>query len=904
MPTLCVPPLDAKPWPTLGPELCDWIEAYLVYGPGPLAGQPYVVEPEFRAQLYRLYEVHPRGADRARRRRFKRGVLSLRKGTAKALSIDTPILTTSGWSTMGDLVVGDVVFDAAGRPTTVVGASEVFEGHDCYRVKFNDGAALVADAGHRWAVREWVGGGRKYVDRLVTTAELAESVRVDRPLTTGRTKATRPGVARWRVGATPCLATPNVSVPIDPYLLGYWLGDGASAGSVITAHEGDLDNLSAAAAAAGHPLGKVYRRGAAVQVSPAGLRSLLLAENLLGARREGLKRVPRRYLHAGTEQRRAILQGLMDSDGTIGKDGACAFTSTSEGLSRDVAELARSLGLKPTVRPGRARLKGRDVGEVWRVHFAAHVPDAVFRLPRKAARLRAIPDRVAYSKVRTVVAVERTLSVPTRCIAVDSPDHLFLAGRELVPTHNSEKAAIITCAEAHPEAPVRCDGFRRQGSVWVPVGRGVVEPYIPMVAYTEEQSEDLAYGAVRRILSESAVSDRFDIGLDRVLVLDDRGREAGKISALAGSPNARDGARTTFQHLDETHRMTSARLRSAYSTMGENLFKRVDADPWMLETTTVGEAGQGSIAETTHDYAEQIAAGLVKNPQMFFFHRQATELDPDAEVTPAVVREKLLEASGPAAVWSGDIDGLVDRYFEPDTDRAYFERVWFNVWRRGGAQAFDVRRWRDLALEPLGIEPGRAVVLAFDGSYNRDATVLRAVDIDRWHYHTVGVWERAPTDPDDWEVDQPEVDQALAAAMKRWDVWRLYADPHRWGQWLDQWAGEYGSKRIVKWDTTKYVAMAEATRLYARALAKGEFTHDGDPQIETHIGNARRRTVKMPPADDEDQEPLWVPVKEYRHSPRRIDGAITDILGAVGRLEAIAAGVKSKKKKGRRAAGF
>lgn len=549
MPTLCVPPLDAKPWPTLGPELCDWIEANLVYGPGPLVGQPYVVEPEFRAQLYRIYEVEPRGAERPGRRRFKRGVLSLRKGTAK-----------------------------------------------------------------------------------------------------------------------------------------------------------------------------------------------------------------------------------------------------------------------------------------------------------------------------------------------------------------SEKAALIAIAESHPEAPVRCDGFRRQGSAWVPVGRGVVEPYIPMVAYTEEQSEELAYGAVRRILSESSVSDRYDIGLDRVLVLDDRGREAGKIVALAGSPAARDGARTTFQHFDETHRMTSARLRGAYSTMGENLFKRVDADPWALETTTVGEAGQGSIAETTHDYAEQIAAGLVDNPKMFFFHRQATELDPDAEVTPAAVREKLLEASGPAAVWSGDIDALVARYFEPDTDRAYFERVWWNIWRKGGAQAFDVRRWRDLALE-VGIEPGRAVVLAFDGSYNRDATVLRAVDVDQWHYCTVGVWERAPTDPDDWEVDQSEVDQALAAAMKRWDVWRLYADPHRWGQWLDQWAGEYGAKRIVKWDTTKYVAMAEATRLYARALAKGEFTHDGDPQIETHIGNARRRTVKMPPADDEDQEPLWVPVKEYRHSPRRIDGAITDILGAVGRLEAVAAGVKSKKK-GRRAAGF
>lgn len=469
-------------------------------------------------------------------------------------------------------------------------------------------------------------------------------------------------------------------------------------------------------------------------------------------------------------------------------------------------------------------------------------------------------------------------------------------------TAKSEKAAIIAACELHPDAPVRCDGFRREGKLWVPVGRGVLSPYIPMVAYTEEQSEDLAYGALRTILGDSDEADRFDIGLDRILVLDDAGREAGKAVALAGSPNARDGARTTHQHFDETHRMATARLRNAFSTMGENLYKRIDADPWQLETTTAGESGEGSIAETTHEFAEEIAAGNVPNPRMFFFHRQATEPDPDVEVTRDVVREKLLEASGPAASWSADIDGLVDRYFDPDTDRPYYERVWWNIWRKGGRQAFDVATWRALGDGPK-IAPKRAVVLSFDGSYSHDATVLRAIDVDRWHYETVGIWERSPTDPADWEVDRVEVDQALEGAWKRWNVWRLYADPHRWGPWLDHWAGTYGARSIVKWDTTKYLAMAQATRLYVRGMAAGEFTHDHDPRVEAHIGNARRRTVQIPKADDEDQEPLWVPVKESRHSPRRIDGAVTDIIGAVARHEAVAAGIKSKTTR-RRAVGF
>lgn len=105
----------------------------------------------------------------------------------------------------------------------------------------------------------------------------------------------------------------------------------------------------------------------------------------------------------------------------------------------------------------------------------------------------------------------------------------------------TEFAAWIAAAELHPDGPVRCDGFDAYGR---PVGRGVVDPYIPMVAYTEEQSEDLAYGALRVILQYSQIADDFDIGLERIM----RVNGDGKAVALASAPDARDGARTTFQH--------------------------------------------------------------------------------------------------------------------------------------------------------------------------------------------------------------------------------------------------------------------------------------------------------------------------------------------------------------------
>ena len=149
-------------------------------------------------------------------------------------------------------------------------------------------------------------------------------------------------------------------------------------------------------------------------------------------------------------------------------------------------------------------------------------------------------------------------------------------------TAKSEKGAILCIAEAHPSAPVRFSHWSDDGT---PVGKGVADPYIPMMAYTEEQSEDTAYGVLRQILEHTAIAADFDIGLDRVLVLDDHGREAGKIQPLAQSPSARDGAKTTFQYFDESHRLNSPRHLAARSTMQENLFKRRDADPWQLATT-------------------------------------------------------------------------------------------------------------------------------------------------------------------------------------------------------------------------------------------------------------------------------------------------------------------------------
>jgi hypothetical protein len=179
-------------------------------------------------------------------------------------------------------------------------------------------------------------------------------------------------------------------------------------------------------------------------------------------------------------------------------------------------------------------------------------------------------------------------------------------------TAKTELAAAVAYAELHPDGPVRCDGWRQEAGAWVPVGRPVTDPYVPMVAYTEEQTEDLAYAALYVMVTEGPDAGLFDAGLERILRLDDRGRADGKAVALASSPDARDGARTTFQHFDETHRFTLPRLVEAHETMLQNVPKRMGADAWSLETTTTYTPGEGSVAEATHEEAEQVAKGKVQ----------------------------------------------------------------------------------------------------------------------------------------------------------------------------------------------------------------------------------------------------------------------------------------------------
>lgn len=458
----------------------------------------------------------------------------------------------------------------------------------------------------------------------------------------------------------------------------------------------------------------------------------------------------------------------------------------------------------------------------------------------------------------------------------------------------TEWAAWVMFAELHPEAPVRCDGWRKVDGIWQPVGRPVTDPYIPMVAYTEEQTEELAYGALLLMCSDGPDVDLFDAGLKRITRIDGD----GKAEALASSPNSADGARTTCQHFDETHRMVLPRLRDAHQTMQMNIPKRVLADAWSLETTTTYAEGEGSVAEGTHLYAEMVAKGDVTDSTLCFFHREAPARDDEDLTDRRQIREAIRVASGPAlAKWvdfEGQVDSIAAMYQQPDTDKAYWERVWLNRRVTSARQAFDAGRWKDLGRPEVRIEAGEPIAIGFDGARWRDACGFVATHIETGFQWLLAGWEKPEQvrkQPDQeerlWEVTDEQVDGALADAMDRYKVVLVYADPPRFEANVARWSGLYGEKRVAEWYTNRPRQIGQATRAYRTAQTSGELTHDGGADFGRHIGNARKGDLRLL---DDDDTPLWTIYKARPDSTKYIDYAMAGCLSWRARLDALAKG--------------
>lgn len=559
-------------------------------------------------------------------------------GSGKAYDTSTPIPTPTGWTTMGDLKVGDEIFDEAGEPTTVTGVYDQPPDRDCYEVVFTDGSILVADAEHLWwtedraarrsqriaevnephrlrqprlapaataalrvhaaaagleetvtipeaarlagvdqtrpllrqvaktvralpepraerytyvypeqtvsqvqtvrlypapevysALADRARSGRRHPklephaaalrqlaadcapDAVVTARDLVDQFdvpyrraagwlersgapgqRARRPvqlhvtartvqragnpirvypkaallraladagdeivfdqrhkLTGGRvrttleirdTLTTDTGHLNHSIPVCKPLGLPAADLPIGPYTLGCLLGDGGTWQPCLTSADPEI-------------VDRIRAEGYEVRLHALSVDSVRACRNyyVVGIHRQlrqlGLlkyrscqpatKRIPPLYLRASEGQRRALLAGLLDTDGTVAPQGTTQFTTVIRGLAEDVLELALSLGYRAISTEGVARLYGWDCGPKWTIAFTTG--DQVFWLRRKHDVLasRTANHNPQRTTRRYICEVRPVLSRPMRCISVDSPNRLFLAGRSMIPSHNT-----------------------------------------------------------------------------------------------------------------------------------------------------------------------------------------------------------------------------------------------------------------------------------------------------------------------------------------------------------------------------------------------------------------------------------------------------------------------------------
>lgn len=349
---------------------------------------------------------------------------------SKLCADSTPVLTPKGWTTHGELRVGDHVFAPDGTPTRILRVTE--KQLATVEVRFTDGASVKVNPQHRWTV--WDRNGKTF--RVLETQEMVGK------LFLGLNRNETPRF-RFQVDFTQPLQLPERQLPIDPYFLGLWLGDGTSMAALLCGAGPDLETQLQRLSKRGffkpsrrfiHATTGVHYAGFAD-----GMYTALRVSGVLGN-----KHIPEIYFRGSIEQRRDLLRGLVDTDGHVCPEtGRVRIVGVNKRLIEQAGWMANTLGYRTTITQQTpaviegAAIQGKKVA--YTVQWTPHDGEQQAFLPRKDHRVS------GHRRRRSVSAIVPCEPEPGHCIEVEHSSHLYLVGRELVPTHNTE-----TCIHSFP----------------------------------------------------------------------------------------------------------------------------------------------------------------------------------------------------------------------------------------------------------------------------------------------------------------------------------------------------------------------------------------------------------------------------------------------------------------------
>lgn len=361
-------------------------------------------------------------------------LIGSRRNGKSPISNDTPVLARRNgavqWLKHGDLMVGDEVMSWEGKFADVI-KTVPYKSQKMYRFTLQDGRTVKAAEDHIWSVvkeHNLRGIGRYDMDKFEekTTAELLDSR------------------YKWYLPPTQPVELPAQDLPIDPYVLGVIIGD-ANIYSADSKQTGYIQISGEDKEIVGLFNNCRVSEDRSIRKTIYVARTNQYAEQCislgLAGKKSYEKEIPEQYMFGSVEQRKALLAGLLDTDGTISHAQSNShinqveFSTSSEKLAKQVRSLVFSLGGSATIhkRMGRYVKDGKHIETRCNYRLFIRVIENPFRLERKAVCWH-LPKRLGYTAIKSIEFIGNE---DCQCIAIDTPSHLYLVTDSHIPTHNT-----------------------------------------------------------------------------------------------------------------------------------------------------------------------------------------------------------------------------------------------------------------------------------------------------------------------------------------------------------------------------------------------------------------------------------------------------------------------------------
>ena len=843
---------------TLGYHAAAWMVDNLVQPNGPRAGQPFIPTDRQIEFLAHFYALTHKGSFV-----YRQGIRRLSKGSGKGYDLRHKIMTVDGWKRFGDLAVGDYVFHPSGKPTKVTQVHPIDQ-WDTWEVEISDGTVLTATGEHLFTVDEFVGSAKRKRRTLDVRAMAREGLVFERPLTKGSTKATKAGVGKFALPETSPLEFPERDLPVDPWVLGYWLGDGSSHGGGTTADVDDIPHVRERCLAAGYKLSDLRQKkegGRARQFTILGLMKDLRKAGVLQD-----KHIPEEYLYASVEQRRALIQGLMDSDGYIDKKGSAEYCQVRKQIADGMAFLLRSMGVKVNVRESEAKLYGRVTGPRYRLTFKPYKHQNLVTLPRRAERVQ---EQRRKPIPRVIKDVRRVAPVDARCITVAAEDGLYLVGETMVVTHNSPFAAALCLFELL--GPCRFDGFDRHEPFGVRA-KPMSMPLVQIVATSEAQTQNTIRMVRAFCQKKGSLARKYDLEVAKTFIETPGG---GKLQQMTSSAHSMEGGEVSFVVGDELEHWLPAQGGPAMlQTIQQNAAKMGGR---FMGTCNAWVPGEQSSAEAIFEAWCDQEDGLTRGKTKVLYDARIappnTVLTDEPEEGQVGLTEAL-EYVYEDCPWV-NLESIKEQIWSPEYPESRSIRFFLNRPNAAEASWITLEEWTQLRKPDRKVEPGERIVMFFDGSKSNDHTALVGCCMEDGHIFKIGHWK--PEKPLG-VVNVAAVDAGVRKAFDTYNVVAFWADVREWESFTrTAWPEDFGDRLIVPavrggmsaspiaWDMRSHAyQFADAAETAFTEIQQQTFTHDGDSALGEHVSNCRVNEFKG----------RWSVKKESPKSSKKIDLAV------------------------------